>query len=93
MESLKPIKCCLSGRGGESKGPRRAFWAVGEVSEQAWRCAVGAGGIEKPWSTACEEGWLGGDTVSFNKGHVAMQEGKIKLHRRMTMTIMTMMMN
>lgn len=80
MESLKLTKCCLSGRGGESKGPRRAFWAVGEVSEQAWQCAVGAGSMEKPWSTACKEGWVGGDTMSINKGHVAMQEGKIKLH-------------
>lgn len=53
---------------------------MGEVSEQAWQCAVGAGSMEKPWSTACKEGWVGGDTMSINKGHVAMQEGKIKLH-------------
>lgn len=80
MESLKLIRCCLSGRGGESKGSRRAFWSAGEVLEQAWRCAVGAGSIEKPWSTARKEGWVGGDTIHINKGHAAMQEGKIKLH-------------
>lgn len=77
---LKLIRCGLSGRGGESEGPRRAFWAVGEVSEQAWPCAVGAGNIEKPGSTAHKEGWVGGGTVRTNKGHVAMQEGKTKWH-------------
>lgn len=52
---------------------------MGEVSEEAWRCAVGAGSTEKPWSTARKEGWVGGDTIHINKGHAAMQEGKIKL--------------
>lgn len=77
---FKTDQVCLSGRGGESKGSRRAFWSVGEVLEQAWRCAVGAGSTEKPWSTARKEGWVEGDTSHINKGHAAMQEEEIKLH-------------